>query len=128
LNGFVFLTSDSKLVLYSWQDPGNLGTRLKMNVASVQGGPLLYSFEYPPGSGQAIWSPDGRAIDYSLTRGGVSDIWRQPLSGGPLKQLTHFPSGLIYNFAWSSDGKSLAAARGTVIADIVLLKAAKKPQ
>ena len=128
LNGFVFLTSDSKLALYGWQDPGNLGTRLKMNVASVQGGPLLYSFEYPPGSGVAMWSPDGRAIDYSLTRGGVSDIWRQPLSGGAPKQLTHFPSGLIYNFAWSTDGKSLAAARGTVIADIVLLKAAKKPQ
>src|SRR5271169_2877722 len=76
------------------QNPDNLGTRIKMNVATVQGGQILYSFEFPPEGGLNIWSPDGRAIDYSLTRGGVSDIWRQPLSGGPPKQLTHFPSGL----------------------------------
>jgi eukaryotic-like serine/threonine-protein kinase len=128
LIGFSCLSPDSKLVLYDWQNPDDLGTRVKINVASVQGGPVLYSFEYPPGGGLTIWSPDGRAIDYSITRGGVSDIWRQPLSGGAPKQLTHFPSGLIYNFAWSTDGKSLAAARGSVTADIVLLKAAKKPQ
>ena len=128
LIGFSWLSPDSRLVLYDWQNPDNLGTRVKMNVASIQGGPVLYSFEFPPGGGLTIWSPDGRAIDYSITRGGVSDIWRQPLSGGAPKQLTHFPSGLIYNFAWSTDGKSLAAARGSVTADIVLLKVAKKPQ
>ncbi len=128
LIGFSWLSPDSKLVLYTWQNPDNLGTRVKMNVASVQGGPVRYSFEFPSGGGLAIWSPDGRAIDYSITRGGVSDIWRQPLSSGAPKQLTHFPSGLIYNFAWSTDGKSLAAARGSVTADIILLKAAKKPQ
>ncbi|MGB8323026.1 MAG: protein kinase [Candidatus Acidiferrum sp.] len=126
--GFSWLSPDSKLVLYNWQNPDDMGKRAKMNVASVQGGPVLYSFEIPSGRSADIWSPDGRAIDYSLTRGGVSDIWRQPLSGGAPKQLTHFPSGLIYSFAWSTDGKSLAAARGSVTADIVLLKSAKKPQ
>ncbi len=128
LVGFSWLSPDSKLVLYHWQNPDDMGSRAKMNVASVQGGPVLYSFEIPSGGGEHTWSPDGRAIDYSITRGGVSDIWRQPLSGGAPKQLTHFSSGLIYSFAWSTDGKSLAAARGSVTADIVLLKAAKKPQ
>ena len=126
--GFSALSPDSQLVLYDWQNPDNLGTRVKMNVASVQAGEVLYSFEFPPGGRGTNWSSDGRAIDYSITRGGVTDIWRQPLSGGAPKQLTHFPSGLIYNFAWSTDGKSLAAARGNVTADIVLLKSAKKPQ
>jgi len=128
LVGFSTLSPDSNLILYHWQNPDNMGSRAKMNVASVQGGPVMYSFEFPTGGGEAVWSPDGRAIDYSITRGGVSDIWRQPLSGGAPKQLTHFPSGKIYNFAWSTDGKFLAAARGSVTADIVLLKAAKKPQ
>jgi len=128
LVGFSSLSPDSNLVLYHWQDPDNMGSRAKMNVATVRGGPVMYSFEFPTGGGEAIWSPDGRAIDYSITRGGVSDIWRQPLSGGAPKQLTHFPSGLIYNFAWSTDGKSMAAARGNVTADIVLLKAVKKSQ
>ena len=98
-----------------------------MNIASIQGGPVLYSFERPPGGGLSIWSPDGHAIDYWVTKGGVSDIWRQSLQGGPPKQLTHFPSGLINGFAWSTDGKSLAVARGTVIADIILLKTRNKP-
>jgi eukaryotic-like serine/threonine-protein kinase len=126
--GFVWLSPDSKLILYQWQNPENLGARVRMNVASVQGGPTLYSFERPPGAGLSIWSPDGRAIDYWVTRGGVSDLWRQPLSGGPPKQFTHFPSGLIYDFAWSTDGKTLVAARGTLSADIVLLRASKKSQ
>src|SRR5215469_5671280 len=91
-------------------------------------GPVLYSFERPPGAGLNVCSPDGRAIDYSITRGGVADLWRQLLAGGAPKQLTHFQSGLIYNFAWSTDGKALVAARGTVTADIVLLKAGKKAQ
>ena len=126
LVGLSWLSPDSKLLLYHWQDPENLGKRVSMNIASVQGGPVLYSFEMPPGGGLSIWSPDGHAIDYRVTKGGVSDIWRQSLSGGPPKQLTHFPSGLINSFAWSTDGRSLAVARGTRIADIILLKSRTK--
>jgi len=63
-----------------------------------------------------------------FTRGGISDMWRQPLPSGPPKQYTHFPSGLIYAFAWTPDGKTLVLARGTRTADIILLKATKKPQ
>jgi eukaryotic-like serine/threonine-protein kinase len=126
--GFTLLSPDSKLVLYQWQDPANLGTRVRMNVASVQGGPVLYSFERAPGSDLSIWSPDGRAIDYMITQGGISNLWRQPLSGGPPKQLTHLQSGLMHGFAWSADGKALAVTRGTRSADIVLLRAGKKPQ
>jgi Tol biopolymer transport system component len=79
------------------------------------------------GPNQEIWPPDGRAVDYAVQRGGVENVWRQPLSGGPPKQLTHFTSGQTYNIAWSGDGKTLAAARGTRSADIILLKATKTP-
>jgi Tol biopolymer transport system component len=126
LIGFTSLSPDSKVVLYTWQNPDNLGMRAMMNVTSGQGGPVLHGFEFPIGGLLTNWSPDGRAIDYSITRGGITDLWRQPLSGGVPKQLTHFPSGLIYSFAWSTDGKFLAVARGSVTADIVLLKSAKK--
>jgi hypothetical protein len=67
-------------------------------------------------------------MDYPVTRGGISDVWRQPLSGGPPKQLTHFTSGQINNIYWSGDGKTLAASRGTRTADIVLLKSPTKSQ
>lgn len=126
--GFTQLSPDSKLILYSWQDPNNLGTRVRMQTSPFQGGPAVHSFERPPGSGAQDWAPDGRAIDFVITKSGVSDLWRQPLSSGPPKQLTHFSSGLIYNFAWSGDGKTLVATRGNRTADIVLLKSSKKSQ
>jgi Tol biopolymer transport system component len=45
LNVFSWLSPDSKLLLYQWQDPENLGKRVSMNIASIQGGPVRYSFE-----------------------------------------------------------------------------------
>jgi len=125
--GFILDSPDGKLLLYEWQNPDNLGTRVKMETSPLQGGSAVHSFERPPGAGPQRWAPDGRAIDFVITRGGISDLWRQPLSGGTPKQLTHFSSRLIYSFSWSGDGKSLVAARGGRTADIVLMKAGKNP-
>jgi hypothetical protein len=73
------------------------------------------------GAGLHLSSPDGHSVDFSVTRGGASDGRRQPLSGRREKQLTHVPTALIYNFAWSGDGKTLVASCATRTADIVLL-------
>jgi len=67
------------------------------------------------------WAPDGRSLTYIDDLNGVSNIWSRPVSGGPPKQLTHFTSGQIFNFAWSRDGKQLALARGTETSDVVLI-------
>ena len=67
------------------------------------------------------WTPDGQAVAYIRTRGGVSNIWSQPLDGSPPKQLTDFKSDRIFNFAWSRDGKQLALSRGVVNSDVVLI-------
>jgi len=37
------------------------------------------------------------------------------------KQLTDFNEDLIFRFAWSTDGKQLALARGTQTHDVVLI-------
>ena len=47
--GYSLLSADSKSVLYFWQDPANLGTRVKMNVLSLPDGAILHSFDIPPG-------------------------------------------------------------------------------
>jgi Tol biopolymer transport system component len=67
------------------------------------------------------WTPDGHALTYIDTEGGVSNIWSQPLDGGKPVPLTHFKTGRIFNFAWSRDGKWLALARGTAASDVVLI-------
>jgi serine/threonine protein kinase/Tol biopolymer transport system component len=66
------------------------------------------------------WTSDGRALTYIETRDGVSNIWGQPIEGGPPTQLTDFKSDLIFSFDWSRDG-TLACARGTQNADVVLI-------
>ena len=69
------------------------------------------------------WMPDNRALAYVDPRT-QSDIWVQPLDGGPPRQLTHFPADgqEIWDFDWSADGKRLAVARARMASDIVLFR------
>ncbi len=67
------------------------------------------------------WLADGRAFTYIRTRGGVSNIWVQPVDGGEPKQLTDFKTDRIFSFDFSRDGKQLALSRGVVDTDVVLI-------
>jgi hypothetical protein len=51
----------------------------------------------------------------------VSNIWGQPVAGGPPQQVTHFTSDEIFKFDWSPDGR-LALSRGSEPIDAVLIK------
>jgi Tol biopolymer transport system component len=120
---------DGKSLLYLWEDPNNLAAPVHISVVPIKSGAATYTFERVTGGGDLpTWTPDGKSIDYLVTRNGVSDVWRQFLSGGPAKQLTHFTSGFATAFCWSNDGKTLAIARGTRTSDIILLKSPTKPQ
>ena len=68
------------------------------------------------------WTRDGRAVTYIDTRNGVSNLWLQPISGGPAKQLTNWTEQQIFSFAWSRDGRRIIAARGSRKDDIVLIR------
>jgi serine/threonine protein kinase len=126
--GGASISPDGKIISYEWQDPDHMGERPRFLTTSIDGGPVIGSFERMIGGGFPTWSPDSKSLDYPVTRGGISDVWRQPLTGGPAKQLTHFTSDQITNVHWSGDGKILAASRGTRTADIVLLKSPSKSQ
>jgi DNA-binding winged helix-turn-helix (wHTH) protein/Tol biopolymer transport system component len=67
------------------------------------------------------WAPDESGLDYVVTRNGVSNIWRQPLSEGPPVPITDFSSGRIFSFAWSPDGRWLSLATGSNRSDVVLM-------
>ena len=92
-----------------------------LTVVPFGGGSPLYRFDLPMGADWIRWAPDGQALDYRLTRSGATNIWRQALAGGPPKQITNFKSNLIFDFAWSRDGKQLAIARGTTSSDVILI-------
>jgi Tol biopolymer transport system component len=69
------------------------------------------------------WTHDGRDLAYAT----LSNIWVQPLDGGPPYQLTHFPEDdrLIQDFEWSPDGKLLAFSRSRTTWDIALYRGLK---
>jgi eukaryotic-like serine/threonine-protein kinase len=125
---FAFLSKDNKLVLYRLGHPDAPQTRDQLVAVPLQGGPPAFSFEVPLGGGaQGLpqWAPDGHGVDFVLTRGGASNIWRQPVPSGTLKQITNFPSGIIRSFNWSPDGKILFLSHGSVSSDIILLKSGR---
>jgi len=93
----------------------------QLKVLAFDGGVVLKKFDWPASVGDPRWAPGGEAIDYVLTRNGVSNIWRQNLTGDVPKQITNFDFGEIFDFDWSRDGRQLALTRGTESSDVVLI-------
>jgi Tol biopolymer transport system component/DNA-binding winged helix-turn-helix (wHTH) protein len=65
------------------------------------------------------WTPDGKAIIYKAS---LEGLWRQQLDRDAPEPMTGFEDALVFQFAWSFDGKNLAYTRGTPIQDILLLQ------
>lgn len=59
------------------------------------------------------WTPDGKGIAYVSSSSGASNIWIQPLNGGPFRKLTDFKEAEITSFAWSHDGRQIVLVRDT---------------
>jgi eukaryotic-like serine/threonine-protein kinase len=93
----------------------------QLKVIAFDTGFPLQQFDWPALAGNPRWAPGGEAIDYVLTRNGVSNMWQQKLTGEPPKQITNFESGQIFDFDWSRDGKLLALTRGSESSDVILI-------
>ena len=113
------LSPDGKLLAFIfWDEPG---LRYRVGVLPLGGGGSRQVYDLAPGTIRFQWDPDGKAFTYLITRQGVTNVWAQPLDGGKPRPLTTFTSDLIFDYAWSRDGKQLALARGNVTSDVVLL-------
>lgn len=82
---------------------------------------ILHAFDTPYGFQAPRFTPDGTAIAFRLTRNRATNIWELPLSGSAPVPLTKFPTGDMFAFSWSWDGKHLAFSRGQVKTDVVLM-------
>jgi eukaryotic-like serine/threonine-protein kinase len=97
--------------------------QVKLAVIPFEGGTPVKMFDIV--SQTVRWTADGRALTYIVDRTGTSNIWNQPLDGGPVTQLTDFKTDRIFWFDWSGDGKQLALIRGAVSSDVVLINDTK---
>jgi Tol biopolymer transport system component len=118
--GRIAISPDGKLLAFPYDLESN-GPVLNLGIAPISGGPLVKTF-YVAGEFKGLrWSPDGRGLQYLLQKNGATNLWEQPVTGGPPRQLTKFTSGGIFDFNWTADGKQLLLARGQVTSDVVLL-------
>jgi eukaryotic-like serine/threonine-protein kinase len=118
--GDTLISPDGQFIAYTFEEGSPVPT-VKIAVIPAAGGSPLHVFQAAAGSASLRWSPDGKAFQYVLTRNGAGNIWEQPLSGGDPRQITHFTSGLIFDFSWSRDGKQMLLSRGDRTSDVVMV-------
>jgi eukaryotic-like serine/threonine-protein kinase len=117
---FGAVSPDGQSIAYGFQESG-IPPVPKLAVISATGGAATHVYARPIGTNGLVWSPDGQGLDYLLTRRGASNVWEQPIAGGPPHPITNFTSGRIFGFSWSRDGKSLLLAKGEDSSDVVLM-------
>lgn len=114
------ISPDAKWIAYRYLEGSPIAVS-KIAVIPASGGSPVDVLDIPSGSAGLHWSPDGRGIQFVLTRNGAGNVWEQSLSGAALRQVTDFSSGLIFDFAWSRDGNKLLLGRGNITSDVVLI-------
>jgi eukaryotic-like serine/threonine-protein kinase len=119
------VSPDGRFIAYTYpESPDPFAPPNRLAVIPFEGGPVIKTFAKPDaGTVSTItqWSTDGKAILYSLNANNVSNIWSQPIDGGPPKQITDFKDLLITGFVWTRDGKNLLCTRGALLRDAVLV-------
>jgi Tol biopolymer transport system component/DNA-binding winged helix-turn-helix (wHTH) protein len=120
LVGTLTISRDDRFLAYPYEEYTPAPVR-KLEIIPVKGDGPARTITAPEGANWVGWSPDGKSLQYIRTENGASNIWELPLNGGKPHQLTHFPTGEIFDFRLSLDGKRLLTSRGEVSSDVVLL-------
>jgi DNA-binding winged helix-turn-helix (wHTH) protein/Tol biopolymer transport system component len=120
--GFLAISPDGQWIALTNQQTGPV-LKETLEIIPAAGGASVHTFTFDaPMDGNNIrWAPDQKGIQYLLTTDGTTNVWEQPLSGGPPRQITNFTSGLIFAFSWSRDGQQMYLARGSTTSDVVLV-------
>jgi Tol biopolymer transport system component len=113
------ISPDGKLIACWYKQDAT--SKWKIALVPLEGGPPIRFFDARRTSIFRLrWAKDGQAITYINTQDEVSNIWSQPITGGPPKQLTQFTSEIMEGFDWSATGH-LICSRGFDAHDIVLI-------
>lgn len=119
------VSPDGKLIAYYTIDSESAASPWIFGTMPFDGGGMLKRFTFAATVGERLvrWVPGGWGLAYLDSPGGVSNIWVQPLDGGPPRQISDFKAERIDSFDWSPDGRWLAVVRGAETNDVVLIEA-----
>jgi serine/threonine protein kinase len=111
---------DGKLIACRYRDEDL--SPFKLGLISFATGETVKTIDIPfTNNNNLEWTGDGRAVLYVDAQGGISNLWSQPIDGGPAKQFTQFKSDQIFTFDLSWDGKQMVLGRGNVSDNVVLI-------
>jgi Tol biopolymer transport system component/DNA-binding winged helix-turn-helix (wHTH) protein len=119
--GFSTVSPDSKLIAYFARGKD----AYVIAVSSFDDGAMIKKFEVGSNSlnhNSLKWTPDGKALLYSLSSDGAANIWMQPLDGSPSRQVTDFKTDGLFHFDLFPEGKNLICSRGGFKHDVILIK------
>jgi serine/threonine protein kinase len=117
--GYLAMSPDGKLTAFIV----NSGVTKHLEAVDLASGRGIFHGEMD--ASDFVWtylkfSPDGRALVYSIRREGGFTLLYQPLDGTPPHTLVD-PGAQINDFGWSPSGKQLAVARVKSSSDVVLI-------
>ncbi len=116
------VSPDSTRVAFYYQEHPNAAFVLA--VMPLNGTRPTQTFNVAPSGGYAAvrWTADGKALLHNSNVGDRANIWLQPVSGGPPRQVTRFVDQNILGFDRSIDGKHLIIARGHLSRDAMMIR------
>jgi len=112
------VSPDGKMIAYLDRPEGHTP---RITIMPFAGGPAIKTFDTPKAT-TLRWTRDGREILFSKSDGGITNIWRQPLSGGKPTQVTRFNSDQIWDFDISPDGSQIVLTHGRIDSDVMLIR------
>jgi serine/threonine protein kinase/Tol biopolymer transport system component len=119
------ISPDGKWIacIYHEDDQNASGT---IAIIPFEGGPPIQRLTLPVPNYRKYrffrWSPDGKGLEYIHTQDRVSNVWRQPLDGGPAVPVTDFVGSTILDFRRSPDGRQLLCLRSYIEREVVAIQ------
>ena len=81
---------------------------------------VSFAWSYP----SARWTPNGQSIVYRRMepkKGGLWNLWQQPVEGGETRPLTNFKTESVFRYAFTRDGQRLVLSCGNLNANVALI-------
>ena len=103
-------------------DGKGMVTHSRLTLHSLDGDIPDGHFEMPQRIQQLRWAHDGRSLLYVKTENALSNLWDQPVSGGPPNQITHFHNVMIAHFDISKAGKLVMERQKPSTSDLVMIR------